>query len=74
MSEALELEIERMWLRLANVRLRPVSVFLARTGRLMDARAANSQPHAREVGAYNQRVTLSEFRDDVFFVWEEMRR
>ena len=75
MSAALELEIERMWLRLANVRQRPMAVFLTATGRLIDQQHASVRARdAAEVGRYNQRITLADFRDDVFHVWESMRR
>lgn len=73
--EALELEIERAWVALCDCgRAQGWTIYLSPTGRLFRGSRSNYTLTAVEVGTYNKAVHLEDFREDVFHVYEQIRR
>lgn len=71
--QSLELEIERAWVLLGQKR-GSCAVRLTRSGRLVGLTPSNKSVDGEDVGTYTQAVSLMELREDVFHVFEEMRR
>lgn len=67
--EALELEIERAWVAMANFSGQR-TLYLCESGRLRWGWVVDRQAGAHEVGTYRQDVALSDLREDVFFIYE----
>lgn len=73
MSEALEIEIERAWCELSQFRRR--RLFLTTTGKIVDNEHANRYKfESIEIGPVSGSITLKEFRDKVFNVFDRMPR
>lgn len=69
-AEALELEIERAWIALAD-RPAPRTCWLMPDHRIV---FGNGTPYqGREIGTYTRTVLLADFRADVFHVYECQR-
>lgn len=69
-TEALELEVERAWVALANLYgLR--TLYLTSTNRLRWGWVADRAHEVTEVGTYTRAVPLQDFREDVFFAYEQ---
>lgn len=69
-AEALEVQIEEMWLRLNSLgkgMTRTVRLS-AKTGRLVMAYPCEEADDG-EIGTYSRGVELAQFREDVFHVW-----
>lgn len=73
MIEALEIEIERAWLKLAG-RPRGIALALTSTGKIEPVAGARRRAKWTELGVFDCRVTLRDFRDAVFHAWQEFRR
>lgn len=71
--QALEIEIEKAWV-LLGAKSRPTEVRLTHTGRLVGLTASNHSAGGEDVGTYTRAVSLMAFREDVFYVFEEMQR
>lgn len=67
MIDALELEVERAYVALSNA-YRPRTMFLTRAG--LPWRPADGLV---EVGTYTKAVPLADFREDVFFAFEQSK-
>lgn len=67
-SEALELEVERVWCALTH---KPATLSLLPTGRIVQATEANACVRAEEIGRYTKAIALADFRADVFFAFEQ---
>lgn len=75
MTEALELEIERVWRDIAAGRARrKYELHLTPRGRIVDARIHVVARCSIEIGTYTREVKLADFREDVFHVFEQQRR
>lgn len=72
--ESLEVQIENAWVELCESH-RPIAFYLSPRGRLIRGidRGARSMSNT-EIGTYTRSVRLEQFREDVFFVYEETRR
>lgn len=80
-AETLEVMIETAWLQLARLHRDDTrTVFLSRysngvvrisgTGRAVNS---DARAHRCEVGTYTRAATLQQFREDVFFVFDQMQ-
>lgn len=75
MSEALELEIERVWRDMTAGRARRTyELHLTPRGRIVDARVHPVARCSLEIGTYTRAVKLAHLREDVFHVHEYQRR
>lgn len=70
---ALEIEVEGAWV-LLTTRRRPTEVRLTKTGRIVGINRSTWSADGEVVGVYTRAVSLMDFRDDVFHVFEEMHR
>lgn len=71
--DALELRIEDAWMKLSsNIRRKPVTVYLSDRNAIHGIDTASRG--GVEIGTYDSRVTLRDFRDDVFFAHEKRMR
>lgn len=72
---ALELRIEEAWLRLTAFRQQQaVTVYLTDSARIAGIGEYIPRAAGKEVGTYNRKVTLADFRADVFWTFEQMRK
>lgn len=69
-GEALEMQIEAMWLRLGQLgpKCSRTVCLSPNTGRLV-LRYPSDQPYAGEVGTYTRSVQLAQLREDCFEVY-----
>jgi hypothetical protein len=74
-SEALELEIERTWVALMHMRPRGCrTLYLTRGRRLVWGDNAQRYRALIEIGTYQRTVTLTELREDVFWVNDRLQQ
>jgi hypothetical protein len=70
-SEALEIAIEREWLTLSTT---PRQLYLTPTGRVVNAMQASRCAKVEFLGRFQRGIGLADFREEVFHVWDGMRR
>ena len=73
--EALEMQVEAMWLRLGQLgpKCQRTVCLSPASGRLV-LRHPSQQAYAGEVGTYTRSVELSQLRDDCFAVFQGAKR
>ena len=72
---SIEENIEHMWLDLTALRSgRSLGVYVTPCGRVCFEKAAERVLHAELVGTYNNAVLLRDLREDVFHIYERVKR
>lgn len=72
--EAFELEIERAWLLLIDTRKRPVTLRITDEAKIIGIRPSDPKYAGVEIGTFTRGISLSELREEAFFVFDEMVR
>lgn len=73
MVEAFELEIERAWVLLIDMR-RPVTLQITDEAKITWIRPGDPKYAGVEIGTFTRGISLAELREEAFFVFDEMAR
>lgn len=71
--EAFELEIERAWVLLIDMR-RPVTLRITDEAKIIGVRPSDPKYAGVEIGTFTRGISLSELREEAFYVFDEMVR
>lgn len=71
--EAFELEIERAWVLLIDMR-RPVTLRITDEAKIIGVRPSDPKYAGVAIGTFTRGISLSELREEAFFVFDEMVR
>ena len=71
--EAFELEIERVWVLLIEMR-RPVTLRITDEAKIIGIRPSDPKFAGVEIGTFSRGISLADFREEAFFVFDEMSR
>ena len=71
--EAFELEIERAWVLLIDIR-RPVTLRITDEAKIIGIRPSDPKFAGVEIGTFTRGISLSELREEAFYVFDEMTR
>ena len=71
--EAFELEIERAWVLLIDMR-RPVTLRITDEAKIIGLRPSDPKFAGVEIGTFTRGISLAELREEAFFVFDEMVR
>ncbi len=75
-ADGVSIQVEKAWLRLRKWpdHMGPARVCITRHGRVLVGFEADRYSYAVDVGSFTKAIALKDLRDEVFHVWESLRR